>query len=73
MQKILVIGAGRSSSSSIKYLLDNAIKENWLIRVGDMDLELAKSKVDNHERGEAFKFNALAPEERAKDSDSDSD
>ena len=67
MQKILVIGAGRSSSSSIKYLLDNAVKEDWLIRVGDMDLELAKSKVDNHERGEAFKFNALNADERAKE------
>lgn len=67
MNKILVIGAGRSSSTLIKYLLENAQQEDWAIRVGDTDLKLAQSKVDNHERAEAFQFDALNPEEREKE------
>lgn len=64
MKKILVIGAGRSSSSMIKYFLQHAAKENWFVRVGDMNLELAQEKVGNSKFGEAFKFNALNPGER---------
>jgi len=67
MKKILVIGAGRSSSSLIKYLLENAEKENWVIKVGDMDEALAKEKVSGYSKGEAFKFNALNAEDRAKE------
>lgn len=64
MKNILVIGAGRSSSSMIKYFLENAEKEDWFIRVGDMNLALAKEKVGANPRGEAFEFNALNKEER---------
>ncbi len=67
MKQILVIGAGRSSSSMIKYFLDNAAQENWFVRVGDMDLKLAQEKVGNSAHGEAFAFNALNPEERWKE------
>ena len=67
MKNILVIGAGRSSSSLIKYLLDNAEAENWRIRVGDMDEEIALEKVNGHPRGEAFQFNALEANQRAKE------
>ena len=44
MKKILVIGAGRSSTSLIKYLLDNSSKENWSVTVVDFDFDLAKKK-----------------------------
>lgn len=64
MKTILVIGAGRSSSSMIKYLLDHSSASQWKIRVGDMDVELAKKKVNGHPNGEAFAFNALNPDER---------
>lgn len=64
MKNILVIGAGRSSSSMIKYFIENAEKENWYIRVGDMDYELARQKVGDSKFGEAFKFDALNNEER---------
>ncbi len=63
--QILVIGAGRSSSSLIKYLLDNSEDQDWKVRIGDMNLELAKSRAGNHPNGFAFKFNALDAEERA--------
>jgi len=64
MKTILVIGAGRSSSSMIRYFLNNAEKENWHIRVGDMDLDMAKDKVGEHPRAEAFQFDALNEEVR---------
>ncbi len=64
MKNILVIGAGRSSSSLIKYLLDHAADEGWRVRVGDMNLELAKSKVNGSTHGEAFELNALDQNQR---------
>jgi len=67
MKTILIIGAGRSSSTMIKYLLDNSSSMNCKVRVGDMDLTLAQKKINNHPNGEAFQFNALNPDERKKE------
>lgn len=44
MQNILVIGAGRSTSSLIQYLINHAPKYGWKITVADFQLELAASK-----------------------------
>lgn len=57
MKRILVIGAGRSSSNLIKYLLERAENFDWHVRVGDLDEQIARRKVGNHARGEAFSFN----------------
>ena len=54
-----MIGAGRSSSTLIKYFLDNAGTEGWEIILGDMDLELARSKVNGNNYGKAIEFNAM--------------
>ncbi len=67
MRKILVIGAGRSSSSLIKYLLDHADEQQWLVRVGDMDLHMARQKVGGNPHGEAIEFDALDSEKRRKE------
>jgi saccharopine dehydrogenase-like NADP-dependent oxidoreductase len=56
MKKILVIGAGRSSSSLIKYLLDNAQQENWQITIADLSLELAQSKVVGYDHVRTIAF-----------------
>ena len=64
MKKILVIGSGRSSTSLIKYLLDNSNSENWKITVVDFNLELAISKVNNHPNGLSFKLDANNDEKR---------
>jgi saccharopine dehydrogenase-like NADP-dependent oxidoreductase len=56
MKHILVIGAGRSASSLIKYLLDHAKAEEWQVTVGDVSLELAKQKTGGHERARAIAF-----------------
>jgi len=56
MKKIFVIGAGLSSSDLIKYLLDNALVLNWTVKVGDLSLETAKVKLNNHPNGIAIHF-----------------
>lgn len=64
MKKILVIGAGRSSTSLIEYLLSNSEKENWRIRVGDISLDLAKQKTASHKNATAFVFDINNDQQR---------
>jgi len=64
MKNILVIGAGLSASSMIRYFVQNAEKENWYIKVGDRDGDLAISKIGNSKHAEGFTLNALNPAER---------
>lgn len=56
MQKILILGAGRSASSLIKYAIKNAAALNWQLSIGDYSLELAQSKGKGHEHIRAFMF-----------------
>jgi len=56
MKKITILGAGLSATSLINYLLERAEKYDWAIKLGDYDLDLAKSKVNGNPRGEAFQF-----------------
>ena len=53
MNNILIIGAGRSSSALIKYVLNKAEIYNWNVTVADADPELAKAKVKDHPNGRA--------------------
>lgn len=64
MRKILVIGAGRSASSLIRYLLENAVKENWTITIADLDIKLAESKAGGNERAKAIEFDIKNDEQR---------
>lgn len=64
MSTILVLGAGLSSSSLIRYLLENSKEHNWTIRVVDRGLGIVESKIGNHENGVALAFNALDRNER---------
>jgi len=64
MKKIVILGAGLSSSSLIKYLLDHSKEYKWKVRVGDMSVETAQRKIDNHENGEAFKFDVFNESQR---------
>lgn len=45
MKKILIIGAGRSSSSLIRYMEKQATIYNWRITVADRDLSIVSNKV----------------------------
>ena len=57
MNRILVLGAGRSVSSLITYLLDNAEAHDWHITVADYALQLAEEKTKNSSRASAKAFN----------------
>lgn len=65
MKKILVIGAGRTSSSLIKYLLNKSVENDWLITIADQSIEAAEQKAQNHPRAKAIQFNATDEEERS--------
>ena len=45
MRKILILGAGRSASSLIHYLIKHADQQEWRITVADKDVESAKRLV----------------------------
>lgn len=57
MKQILVIGAGRSTSSLIKYLLEHSQLNNYTVTVADLDIELALQKVNNHPNAKVAPFN----------------
>ena len=54
MKSILVIGAGRSAVTLIKYLLDNAIGNNWQVVVADFSKDLADNAVGDHPNGKSI-------------------
>lgn len=44
MKHILVLGAGRSSTSLINYLLENAKENDWKVVIGEKDTSIARKK-----------------------------
>ena len=64
MQRILVVGAGRSASTLIQYLLDYSEVNNWQVIVADYDLSLAEQKVNNHPNGKVLHFDVFDEEQR---------
>lgn len=48
MSKILIIGAGRSSSSLINYFLSNAKQYNWHITIADANKKAIESKISEY-------------------------
>jgi len=72
MRKILIIGAGRSASSLIKYLLEKSNEEKLQILVGDIALANAEKLINNHPNGKAFLldiFDEKARQEAIKNAD----
>ena len=55
-KQILVLGAGLSSSSLVRYLLDHSADENWRVTLGDISKELAEKKINGHPNGRAVRF-----------------
>lgn len=51
---IFVLGAGRSTPSLIRYLIEHAVREDWLIWVADQSLEWAQRRIGRAECAEAF-------------------
>lgn len=64
MKKILVLGAGRSSTDLIHYLISVSEEKKIKIRVGDIDIEMARQRTGNHPATECFALNASDDEQR---------
>jgi saccharopine dehydrogenase-like NADP-dependent oxidoreductase len=64
MNKILIIGAGRSSISLIGYLLEHSVANDWKITVADVDVNLAQEKIKGHPNGLATSFDIRNEEQR---------
>ncbi len=64
MNNILIIGAGRSSSALINYVLEKAKKYNWSVVVADADPKLAAQKVGNHPNGRSAWLDVMKANDR---------
>lgn len=67
MKNILIIGAGKSSSSLITYLLENSIKEDLFITIGDIFIENSSKIINNHSRGKAIIMDIFNENNRQKE------
>ena len=65
VMRILLIGAGKSTSYLIDYLLEHSHQMQWEVCVADMDIRLAEYKIAGHERATAVSFNVHDAEQRA--------
>ena len=72
MRNILIIGAGRSATSLIKYLLDKSAAENLLLTIGDINIENAQKLTSGHPNGRGILLDVFDEQQRnqaVKDSD----
>jgi len=53
MNKILIIGAGLSTSVLVKYLLEQCALKDWNLTLADRDIKAAEEKIKSHEKGRA--------------------
>lgn len=63
MDQILILGAGRSSSSLINYLIENAASYDWQLTIADYALQLAEAKAKGSDRAKAVAFDINHEEE----------
>ena len=72
MRNILIIGAGRSTTSLIRYLIEKSSSENLHITIGDISLESAQKLTKNHPNAKGILldvFNEKQREEAVKAAD----
>jgi saccharopine dehydrogenase-like NADP-dependent oxidoreductase len=64
MKNILIIGAGKSSSALIKYLLDTSEEENLFLTIGDISTENAHKLINNHQNATAIVLDVFDKNQR---------
>lgn len=64
MRSVLIIGAGRSASSLIRYLLSKSESEKLHLVVADLSLALAEKKTQNHPNATPIALDIFNTEER---------
>jgi saccharopine dehydrogenase-like NADP-dependent oxidoreductase len=65
MRNILIIGAGRSASSLINYLLNKSEQQKLHLTIADLSVELAEKKAGGHVNATAIAFNIFDDVQRA--------
>ena len=65
MRTILIIGAGKSTASLLKYLLDKSNTEKLQIRLADKNKSAALKLIDGHPNGDALEFDVFDANQRA--------
>ena len=66
LKKILILGAGRSSTYLIEYLAEQAPNHGWHLTVGDADLSQAQRKTAPYQHVDAILFNIFDQKQREK-------
>lgn len=64
MRNILIIGAGKSASTLIQYLLNKSQTENLHLTIGDLSLALAQKKTQNHKNATAISLDIFDEKQR---------
>lgn len=64
MRELLIIGAGRSASSLINYLLDKSASENLNITIGDQSIQAAQKFTDGHPNARAIMLDVFNEKDR---------
>ena len=64
MHSVLLIGAGKSATSLIDYLLKICQIESWKLTVADASLDMAKKKIGQHKSGIAIQLDIIEEKER---------
>jgi len=66
VRNILIIGAGRSASSLIRYLLEKSESENIKLTIADISIENAQKLLGDHKNGKAVVLDIFNEQERKK-------
>ncbi|WP_343328879.1 saccharopine dehydrogenase family protein [Polaribacter staleyi] len=64
MKNILIIGAGKSSSFLIKYLLEKSDEENLRIIIGDITTKNAEKLINNHKNAKSVVLDIFKTKQR---------
>ncbi len=64
MRNILIIGAGRSATSLIRYLLDKSAAENLFLTIGDINIENAQKLTSGHPNGQGILLDVFDHQQR---------
>ena len=64
MRNILIIGAGRSTTSLIRYLIEKSSSENLHITIGDISLESAQKLTKNHPNAKGILLDVFNEKQR---------
>ncbi len=67
MKRILVLGAGKSATALIDYLIERAGKYNWQIMIADRNKSLVESKIEGRPNAEALELDINEPTKRGEE------